>query len=676
MKNRIAWKLLLPVSALVVLSGIIVGWQVSTMLGSEIELGAKELEKKGVESVVEILKAVSKERVDVAMKYFIDNGLESGSPSLGASAQVGQQTVSNLLLGGRPQANNFTLVDHVQARMGGTATLFVKQGDGFVRISTNVKKPDGARAVGTVLDPNGMAIRNIREGRAFYGVVDILGKPYVTGYEPIRNSSNAVIGIWYVGYPLASLGQLGGVVAKAKILEHGFIAVVDSKGDVIFKSSDASVEEVKQVVANQTTETWVVATHHPDSPAYGIVTAHPESDITDKINSARARVALIMFGGLALMFVTIYFMLTRIVLKPVKALVDHADVVSKGDLSVQVPEVSEDELGELARSFNLMVQNLRGTLEQLLNASEAVASSSSEISSSTEQMAAGAHEQTSQAADVAAAVEEMTKTIGENSRNAAATVQTAEQAMKAAEQGTQVVQETIDGMRRIASVVKSSSGTVQQLGKSSDQIGAIVDVIDDIANQTNLLALNAAIEAARAGDQGRGFAVVADEVRKLAERTTKATKEIAEMIKRIQVDTAGAVASMEQGTTEVENGMGLAERAGVALNEIMSISKMMADMIHQIAVASEEQSSTSELMSRNISGISSVTSQTAHSTQQIASAAEDLNKLTETLKDMVGNFKLHGGAVAISTTPPRRKRKQPGLLSTLREKKELVQEPS
>jgi methyl-accepting chemotaxis protein len=238
----------------------------------------------------------------------------------------------------------------------------------------------------------------------------------------------------------------------------------------------------------------------------------------------------------------------------------------------------------------------------------------------------------------------MTKTIVENSKNAGNTAETAKRAKDAAEQGGVVVEETVAGMKRIAEVVNKSAGTVKALGKSSDQIGEIIGVIDDIADQTNLLALNAAIEAARAGDQGRGFAVVADEVRKLAERTTKATKEIAGMIKTIQSDTTGAVASMEEGTKEVDSGIKLADRAGESLKEIVGMIQNLTDMVSQIAAASEEQSSASEQISKNVEAISTVTGETAQGTQQIARAAEDLNRLTENLQQILGKFKVASGS--------------------------------
>jgi methyl-accepting chemotaxis protein len=326
------------------------------------------------------------------------------------------------------------------------------------------------------------------------------------------------------------------------------------------------------------------------------------------------------------------------VIRPVE---DSASVLAKmaaGDMTVRVDGEYHGDHRKIVESINTVAASLEKALREVSEAVSATASASSEISSSTEQMAAGAQEQTSQAGEVASAVEEMTKTIMENSRNASAAAETAKNAKQNAERGMEVVAETVDGMRRIAEVVQLSAGTVRELGKSSDQIGEIISVIDDIADQTNLLALNAAIEAARAGEQGRGFAVVADEVRKLAERTTKATKEIAGMIKKIQSDTAGAVSSMEQGTGEVERGKELANRAGTSLQEIVGVSQKVTDMVTQIAAASEQQSSASEQISKNVEGISKVTSETAQGTQQIARAAEDLNRLTERLQELVARF--------------------------------------
>jgi len=338
------------------------------------------------------------------------------------------------------------------------------------------------------------------------------------------------------------------------------------------------------------------------------------------------------------------------VIKPVQEAADVLAELAKGDLTSRVEGQYQGDHAMIKDSINQMSESLDRALREVGEAVSATASASSQISSSSEEMAAGAQEQTSQAAEVASAVEEMTKTIVENSKNASDTAGTAKEAKGAAEAGGKVVEETVAGMKEIADVVKKSAGTVQELGKSSDQIGEIIGVIDDIADQTNLLALNAAIEAARAGEQGRGFAVVADEVRKLAERTTKATKEIAGMIKKIQLDTKGAVESMDEGTKKVDAGIALADKAGISLHEIVGISQKVTDMVTQIAAASEQQSSASEQISKNVEGISAVTGETAQGVQQIARAAEDLNRLTANLEQLVGKFKLSNDSSAQHTT--------------------------
>mgnify|MGYP001281113653 CR=1 FL=1 len=328
------------------------------------------------------------------------------------------------------------------------------------------------------------------------------------------------------------------------------------------------------------------------------------------------------------------------VLTPVTEGVAVLGKMAQGDFTIKITSDYKGDHRLIKDSINTVVDSLNNTLGKVTEAVAATASASNQISSSTEEMAAGANEQTRQTTEVAGGVEEMTRTIVENTKNVTLAADNAKDAGQKAREGGKVVNETIEGMNKIAEVVRKSAQTVQALGKSSDQIGEIVQVIDDIADQTNLLALNAAIEAARAGEQGRGFAVVADEVRKLAERTTKATKEIATMIKQIQRDTTDAVDSMEEGTAEVEKGKLLANRAGGALEEIVEGSQQVLDIVSQVAAASEQQSTAAEQISRNVEAISSVSQETAAGTLQIAKAAEDLSKLTLNLEDLIDQFKI------------------------------------
>ncbi len=302
-----------------------------------------------------------------------------------------------------------------------------------------------------------------------------------------------------------------------------------------------------------------------------------------------------------------------------------AGEIARNNLSVRVtPRSERDELGQ---AFKTMIERLSMIVGQLSDHSAQVASASTEIASSTEEMSRGAAEQ-------------MTATIVESSRNAAQASGVAKQAAEAATEGSQVVSQTINGMQRIASVVNDSANAIKKLAASSDQIGEIVGVIDDIADQTNLLALNAAIEAARAGEQGRGFAVVADEVRKLAERTTRATKEIADMIKGIQGETQSAVAAMNEGISEVDRGRELAATAGSSLNAILEYSQRVQEMVTQIAAATNEQSLAAEQISANVENIVRVTRESNEGIAQSASAADQLSEQAENLRSIASSFKL------------------------------------
>jgi methyl-accepting chemotaxis protein len=246
----------------------------------------------------------------------------------------------------------------------------------------------------------------------------------------------------------------------------------------------------------------------------------------------------------------------------------------------------------------------------------------------------------SQADTVATASEEMAATSADIAHNCHQAAESSNLASHTAQNGANVVRDTVEGMTRIAAKVRSSASAVEQLGVRSDQIGEIVATIEDIADQTNLLALNAAIEAARAGEQGRGFAVVADEVRALAERTTKATREIGEMIKSIQKDTRLAVSAMEEGVKEVESGTAGAASSGQALEAILLQINDVTGQINQIATAAEEQTATTREITNNIQNISDTVKMSARSSEEISIASSQLSQLSVELQDMVKKFKL------------------------------------
>ena len=323
----------------------------------------------------------------------------------------------------------------------------------------------------------------------------------------------------------------------------------------------------------------------------------------------------------------------------VENLLVNIEKFAEGDLTVKMEVKKQDTIGKLFAGFNKAIENISTMIKRVNEALDATVSAASQISSSTEEMAAGSQEQTRQTAEIASSVEEMSRTIFESTKSINDAANISKSANLSAIQGTEKVEHTKKGMERIVASTGETGKIINGLAGKTEQIGEIARVIDDIADQTNLLALNAAIEAARAGEQGRGFAVVADEVRKLAERTTKATKEIADTIGEVQREAREADISMHEASKAVHQGMELTEEVTSVLNEIRLGINKVNDVITQIAAASEEQSTAAEHISRNIDGVSNVAQETSSGTGQIAHAAEDLNQLTMNLHKLISYFK-------------------------------------
>ena len=353
----------------------------------------------------------------------------------------------------------------------------------------------------------------------------------------------------------------------------------------------------------------------------------------------RAKLVQLVAGAVSIVLgLAAVVLLTRNFTTRIKRVADTMTRVADGDLSVQLQVHANDEIGQLGMCINRMLESTGCLIASIKSTATELASAAEMLFAVNEQIATSSEEVAAQTGTVATASEEMSSTSMEIAQNCSRAADSSRQGAELALQGAAVVQESVAGMHRIADKVKQSAATVESLGCRSEQIGEIVGTIEDIADQTNLLALNAAIEAARAGEQGRGFAVVADEVRALAERTTKATKEIGQMIRSIQSETKGAVFSMKEGVNEVERGTSDAAKSGEALGNIRNQIEAVAEQINQISCAAEQQMATTTEITNNIQQITEVVQLSASCSHDSADAARSLLQHADELHRLVKLF--------------------------------------
>jgi twitching motility protein PilJ len=320
-------------------------------------------------------------------------------------------------------------------------------------------------------------------------------------------------------------------------------------------------------------------------------------------------------------------------------LLDELADLADGDLTTTAT-VTEDFTGAIADSINFTIDQLRILVARINETAVNVSAAAQETQQTALHLAEASEHQAQEIAGASAAVNEMAVTIDQVSANAAESAAVAERAVSIASNGAKVVQNTINGMDTIREQIQDTSKRIKRLGESSQEIGDIVSLINDIADQTNILALNAAIQASMAGDAGRGFAVVADEVQRLAERSAAATKQIEALVKTIQNDTNEAVISMEQTTSEVVRGARLAQDAGVALEEIENVSTSLAELIQNISNAARQQASSAGHISNTMNVIQEITTQTSAGTSATAQSIGNLAEMALDLRESVAGFKL------------------------------------
>ena len=332
-------------------------------------------------------------------------------------------------------------------------------------------------------------------------------------------------------------------------------------------------------------------------------------------------------------------------------LLDEMTNLAEGDLTVHAT-VTEDITGAIADSVNFSIDALRNLVTTINKTAVKVSYAAVQTQEITRQLTDSSESQSREIANVTSAINEMATSVQQVSKNANTSAEVAQKSVDIAHKGAQTVSRTIDGMDNIREQIQETSKRIKRLGESSQEIGNIVGLIDEIADQTNILALNAAIQASSAGEAGRGFAVVADEVQRLAERAGNATKQIEALVKTIQTDINEAVSSMEQSTTNVVNGARLAEDAGEALSEIESVSVNLSGLIQNISSASTRQSRAASNVTSTMNVIQDITAQTSESASKTASSVSELTVLSHGLKKSVSGFKLPSYEQAVEEVEP------------------------
>ncbi|CAI8804518.1 methyl-accepting chemotaxis protein [Pseudomonas chlororaphis] len=564
---------------------------------------------------------------------------------------AGTQT-PGLHLGDVVLNNNFEEVDEFKQMTAGVATVFVRSGDDFIRISTSLSKQDGSRAIGTLLDHAHPAYQKLMAGQSYVGRALLFERLYMTQYTPVRDSAGKVIAVLFVGfdYTDAQNAQFDNL-KRFRIGQTGSLALLDEQhkwlvppaGVQALEQSATTITELARQPGkgsfwnDKSEDFYSVAVPFEGGP-WAVVASMPKAEIRAVTWSVGTRLVI---GSLLAMLLAVgaTVWLLRSKLAPLGDLVRQADALGKGDLSARLNVSSQDEIGQLASSFNQMGQALSTMVEHIRRAAEEVNGRAQALSGLSGGAYEGMEQQSGEISSMAGAVEEFSATSLNIADNMGNTERLAQENAQQTRIGRTSMEEASASLEQIAGALNSTATVINTLGQRSEEIGGIVGVITAIADQTNLLALNAAIEAARAGEQGRGFAVVADEVRNLASRTREATDEISGMINSIQQETGNAIATMEQGNVLMQEGLSRNANVASALARIDEQSRSAGQQFAAITTATQEQSSTATLLSSNLQSIALANSEQREVVSNLAITAKELEKLAADLRQEVDRFR-------------------------------------
>ncbi len=670
-RQTIAAKLNLALLLVVITVFLIAGGFLTHWLGAR-------LEQRGIDELTH----TNQQIVDMVDAYA--SALEKSAEMLGATfagnlpKRLAADAEHPVTTGGSPIPtlrsidtvfNNHTvLVDQFSSATGGVATLFVRQGEDFIRVTSSLRDAKGDRVIGAALGNAHPARAKLLAGSAFTGPTKLFGRSYMARYTPILDEHGKVIGASFVGLDFTdSLQALKSRVLAIKVGETGYAFVLDAAQEpglaIIHPTAEGKnllgvndrdglsvakrLIEMKQgilrywwknkdddgarekiaVVAPFERWGWVVSTS-----AYADEFSREVTVVQRQL--AMAGLLIVVILALVIMWTT-----KRWISRPMAEAVAVTQRVAAGDLTGQIEVKTQDEVGLLLTALDGMSRQLRQMVSEIDAGIHGLATDAQRLSQASDAVALGSGEQSNSATTMASTVEEMTTSIHQVAQHAEACRTLAETSSQVSDAGIEVINAAIEGMSRIAETVTHSSQAVMQLGRESEQISQIVNVIREIADQTNLLALNAAIEAARAGEAGRGFAVVADEVRKLAERTTLSTQEITRMIESIQHGAHQAVEQMQTGERQVSTGVQLASEAGGRISAIKEGATEVSSAVIGISDALREQSVANMEIARNVECIAQQAEENHLQAKSTADTAMAMEALSAQLRASIARFR-------------------------------------
>ncbi|WP_248799173.1 methyl-accepting chemotaxis protein [Pseudomonas sp. MWU13-2105] len=570
----------------------------------------------------------------------------------GELVSVGSVQAPGLYLGNELLNNNFTEVDAFKQMSAGVATLFVRSGEDFVRVSTSLTKQDGSRAIGTLLDHQHPAYQRLLAGQEYVGRALLFDRSYMTQYTPVRDADGKVIAVLFVGfdYTDAQNAQFDNL-KRFRIGTAGSLALLDEQKHWLVPP--AGVTEPAQAIpvivdlvrqpghgrfwSDKSEDFYSVAVTFDGGP-WTVVASMPKAEIRAVTWSVGIQLVI---GSLLAMLLAVgaAIWLLRSKLRPLGDLVRQAQALGAGDLSVRLDVSSHDEIGQLADSFNQMGQALSSMVEHIRKAAAEVSARAHVLTGLSGGAYEGIEQQSGEINSMAGAVEQFSATSLNIADNMGNTERLAQENARQTRIGRTAMEEASASLEQIAGSLGGTAEVINALGQRSEEIGGIVGVITSIADQTNLLALNAAIEAARAGEQGRGFAVVADEVRSLAGRTREATDQISGMIQSIQQQTGHAISTMEEGNRLMQEGLSRNANVASALAQIDEQSRSAGQQFAVITSATQEQSNTATQLSGNLQGIALANSEQREVVSNLALTARELETLATELRQEVDQFR-------------------------------------